>query len=194
MQILPLNINQIDEAIAMVRPLWRVEGASDAFNDAYVGYIVRHNCYDNEFALQATEENGHLLGIITAARKGEHNKAKTWLEERIGALTEAEQADLRTLQHYLEEGDRRTLSLMGDEDVKLSFFASARSGCGRMLLEEDMRRFRKHHFQNMYLWTDITCSHNYYPRHGFQLVDTYKAEEFSTDEADYLTYIYRKNI
>ena len=46
----------------------------------------------------------------------------------------------------------------------------------------------------MYLWTDTSCNHDYYPNHGFTLATKYRDSHYSTNENDYITYIYWKPI
>ena len=94
----------------------------------------------------------------------------------------------------MDEADQNTLSEMSHEDVKLSLFISLKKGYGQELLNTIVQEFRKHNFKKMYLWTDTSCNHDYYPNHGFTLATKYRDSHYSTNENDYITYIYWKPI
>ena len=63
-----------------------------------------------------------------------------------------------------------------------------------LYIEPPVQEFRKHNFKKMYLWTDTSCNHDYYPNHGFTLATKYRDSHYSTNENDYITYIYWKPI
>ncbi len=109
-------------------------------------------------------------------------------------MSPQERMMLERLNEYMEEADRNTLAEMSDSDVKLSLFISLKKGCGRELLDTITQEFRKLGFKRMFLWTDTSCDHEYYPAHGFTLATEYRDRHYSTDEADYMTYIYWKQI
>lgn len=76
----------------------------------------------------------------------------------------------------------------------LSFFLSAVQGCGKQLLAEVVAGAKRDGYENLYLWTDSSCNHSYYARHGFEKVAEFKSDEWKTNSNDYLTYIYRKSL
>ncbi|MBQ2878622.1 MAG: hypothetical protein IJE42_06805 [Bacteroidaceae bacterium] len=46
--------------------------------------------------------------------------------------------------------------------------------------------------KNSFLWTDITCNHQYYPKHGFELVDKMEYPFDEIDDAPFVVYVYKK--
>jgi len=67
-------------------------------------------------------------------------------------------------------------------------------GCGKRLLAEVVASAKSEGYESLYLWTDSSCSHDYYAHHGFEMVAEFKSDEWKTDANDYLTYIYKKMI
>ena len=49
-------------------------------------------------------------------------------------------------------------------------------------------------FTNVYFWTDTSCTHEYYPQHGFTLVGQFLSEVYDSYDPGYTTYIYKKGI
>ena len=88
-------------------------------------------------------------------------------------MTTEEKKWFDLLLGYMKEADDKTFALMDEDDVKLSLFVSAQ-----------MKR--------MFLWTDDSCTHQYYPAHGFQLAASYADPRYSMLEEPYYTYIYWK--
>ena len=48
--------------------------------------------------------------------------------------------------------------------------------------------------RHLYLWTDTSCTHEYYPQHGFTLVSQFLSEVYDSYAPGYTTYIYKKGI
>ena len=46
----------------------------------------------------------------------------------------------------------------------------------------------------LYLWTDSSCSWQYYPRHGYEQVGFGRVPEYSTADEEYTYRLFRKNI
>lgn len=202
MNVEPFDSNYIQELVSWVRPLWSmvdwkrsvsaVDGEKSLSTvDLDVEFIVRHNIFHNEFALQLVEGE-RVLAVAFAARKNEENEALQWLAERVQVLTEEEVAGMRQVVDYLEDMDRRTCRHMGDGDIRLTLFASGSPGGGGLILAELEERLRRCGFTSLYLWTDSDCNHQWYPRHGFTLVEEAPNETFSTPQRQFMTYIFRK--
>jgi Acetyltransferase (GNAT) family. len=83
---------------------------------------------------------------------------------------------------------------MSNGEVKLSLFISNQKGCGKKLLQEMMDKFRHRDLRHLYLWTDTSCTHEYYPQHGFTLVSQFLSEVYDSYAPGYTTYIYKKGI
>ena len=46
----------------------------------------------------------------------------------------------------------------------------------------------------LYLWTDSSCSWQYYPRHGYEQMGFGRVPEYSTADEEYTYRLFRKNI
>ena len=79
-------------------------------------------------------------------------------------------------------------------DVKLSLFISNQKGCGKLLLQAMMEEFQCRSLRHLYLWTDTSCTHEYYPQHGFTLAGQFLSEVYDSYAPGYTTYIYKKDI
>ena len=84
------------------------------------------------------------------------------------------------------------MQCMNDGEVKLSLFISNQKGCGKQLLQAMMDEFQRRELKKLYLWTDTSCTHEYYPQHGFTLVGQFLSEVYDSYAPGYTTYIYKK--
>lgn len=207
LKISPFDERYLPKLVEWVRPLWSMvdwEGQvstvdwRDEFRDLDVEFILRHNIFRNEFALQLTEEREaggeELLAVALAAGKHEENDAVEWLAPRLAGLGQQGQDSLQLVVDYLEDMDRRTCSQMTEDDIRLTLFASSQRGCGNLILRQLEERLRDAGFKGMYLWTDSDCNHQWYPNHGFTLVEAARNETFSTTEKNFMTYIFKKTL
>ena len=78
-------------------------------------------------------------------------------------------------------------------DVQLLFFASIRPGCGKLLMDEFIRRLRQYNYNSMILWSDNTCNYQYYLEHGFELLHRQIAEP-GLENIPLETMIFRKEL
>lgn len=183
----------VADAIGLAQHAWH--GYYEGFRPEYIRCIaeciVRHNYTDEDLAFKITD-NGEMKGLIFGTRKGKVMDLSAWVGERGRTMDPQERELLERLNDYMDEADRNTIAEMCDEDVKLSLFISVQKGCGKELLHTMMQAFRKIDARRMFLWTDTSCDHGYYPAHGFRLASRYRDTHYSTAEADYMTYIYWK--
>ena len=197
----PFDSKYIPEIVRWVTPLWTMmewdtdvsEKPSHKKQDLDVEFIVRHNIFYNEFALQLVQGD-ELQAVAFAARKEEENDALQWLVENSQKLSVKEQRSLQQVVDYLEHMDAKTCSCMGKDDIRLSLFASSQRGCGSVILSQLEAVLRRAGFKSMYLWTDSDCNYQWYPNHGFSLVESECNETFSTPEKNFMTYIFRKKL
>ena len=210
MHVEPFDSKYIPKIVDWVTPLWSMmdwdtevsmmdwdtevsEKLPEKKQDLDVEFIVRHNIFYNEFALQLVQGE-ELRAVAFAAGKEEENHALQWLEENSGTLSGRERESLQRVVEYLEHMDAKTCSFMEKDDIRLSLFASSQRGCGSMILQQLEERLRRAGFKAMYLWTDSDCSHQWYPKHGFTLVESEVNENFSTPEKNFMTYIFCKKL
>lgn len=201
MNIEPFDSKYIPEIVRWVTPLWTMmewdadvsEKTSHKKQDLDVEFIVRHNIFSNEFALQLVCEE-ELQAVAFAAEKDEENQAIQWLATESEKLSEKERHSLQQVVDYLEEMDEKTCSFLEKGAVRLTLFASCQRGCGSVILLQLEERLRRAGFKTMYLWTDSDCNHQWYPNHGFTLVEAQRNETFSTPEKNFMTYIFKKQL
>lgn len=154
-------------------------------------YSVRDEFLNPDYALKITE-NGEMLGFILAATASDTNCADDWLHSRRGEFTDCEHLEiLDIVEEASHSNESLVLRNMVDGDAMLTFFLSTRPGCGRLLLNEMCTLLSNDGYRNLLLWTDITCNHQYYPKHGFSLVDE---QHFQADgnEEPFTVFIYKK--
>ena len=210
MHVEPFDSKYIPEIVDWVTPLWSMmdwstevsmmewdtdvsEKPSHKKQELDVEFIVRHNIFYNEFALQLVQGE-ELQAVAFAARKEEKNNALQWLAENSQNLSVKEQRSLQQVVDYLEHMDAKTCSFMEKDDIRLSLFASSQRGCGSVILSQLEAVLGRAGFKSMYLWTDSDCNHQWYPNHGFTLVESECNETFSTPEKNFMTYIFRKKL
>lgn len=210
MNLEPFDAKYIPELVRWVTPLWSMmdwstevsmmdwdAGVSEKLpekkQDLDVEFIVRHNIFYNEFAFQLVQGE-ELQAVAFAARKDEENHALQWLEENRGHLSAKEAESLQRVVVYLEQMDAKTCSFMEKDDIRLSLFASRQRGCGSLILSQLETELRRAGFKSLYLWTDSDCNHQWYPNHGFTLVEAEGNETFSTPDKKFMTYIFRKKL
>ena len=189
----PFDEKYLQDIVRWVKPLWTMVDWREGFKSLDVEFIVRHNIFKNDFAFQLTD--GHnLLAVAFAAKRTEENDAAQWLSSQLEELTVEEKSSLQLVADYLEEMDKRTCSFMAESDIRLTLFASSVAGFGGKILRELEKLLKTRGFKTMYLWTDSDCNHQWYPRHGFTLVESAAYETFSTAEKNFMTYIFRKEL
>lgn len=156
-------------------------------------YSVRDEFLNKELALKITDA-GVMKGFILAAAATDSNEADEWLRGQMERFTRNEDLDIFEMvidASHSNEG--LVLSNMGERDAMLTFFLSSQKGCGKILLDEMSALLCSKGYENCLLWTDVTCNHEYYPRHGFTLIDEvdYPGEE---GEPPFSVYVYKKKL
>ena len=90
--------------------------------------------------------------------------------------------------------DEKTRAFMNDDDIQLTLYVSRKKGCGSKLLNELCEKLKAQGWKNLYLWTDCECNWQWYTDHGYELLSADVYKPFSSDNEDYLTYIFRKKL
>ena len=135
-----------------------------------------------------------MLSAAFFARKGDVNLADAWFEENFTFFTDDLKIASDMSRTYLKLMDKKTFSLMNDDDIKLSLFVSRKSGFGKVLLDSICKQLYKEGYKNLYLWTDCECNWQWYVKHDFTLVNEDVYEPFSNEKEEYKTYIFKKKI
>ncbi|MBR1557952.1 MAG: hypothetical protein IJ647_09380 [Prevotella sp.] len=188
----------IKEASKLAYPVWgeghAANGQGECFGLLMCEYIIRYGWYGEPFAFKITED-GKMLGCILAGNIKQDNHYNQWLEEQLPTFNEKQKHEALALKDYFGKTSPKVYRHMtAAKDLYLSFFLSSVPGCGKLLLAEIVSLAREKGYESLYLWTDASCNHGYYDHHGFEKVAEFKGDEWATDSADYLTYIYRKTI
>lgn len=155
-------------------------------------YILRYNYSNPSLALKAVGDDGVIHGVLFANFHDDKADVYQWRENIEAQMTDHERERFRLLADYMLEVDGKTVQCMNDGEVKLSLFISNQKGCGKQLLQAMMDEFQRRELKKLYLWTDTSCTHEYYPQHGFTLVGQFLSEVYDSYAPGYTTYIYKK--
>ena len=186
----PFDDKNIPLLVKAVTPSWSMVNWENSFRDVDIEFIIRNGIFYNQFALQLQNEN-ELLAVAFVEKQNETNDALNWLQNNKKELTENEEKGLNLVVQYLQEMDSRVHDFMTKDDVKLSLFISLKSGYGEKIFQKLKILLKKKNYKSLYLWTDSDCNYNWYPKHGFSLVEERPYSQFSTEETDFKTYIFK---
>lgn len=195
MKVCKFTSDDIAEAVALTVEAWSAPLADWDKEVARVvcEYSVRDEFLNKELALKITDD-GVMKGFILAATADDANDADEWLLEQMKRFTRKEHLDIfQMVIDASHSNENMVLKNMNEKDAMLTFFLSTQKGCGRMLLDEMTALLRSKGYENSLLWTDVTCNHQYYPRHGFTLVDeaVYPGDD---GEPPFKVYVYKKSL
>lgn len=189
------DMKNLPLVVDVVVPLWSPPIGDADFKRFNVEYIVRMNVFENDRKYQLVDANDEsLLSAAFLAKKGEVCKANEWFVESSKKYPDNLKIASGMSRDYLELMDKRTFSLMNDDDIKLSLFVSRRPGAGALILDSLQKKIFEKGYKNLYLWTDCDCNWQWYIKHGFSLVQEDVYEPFSDEDSDYKTYIFKKEI
>ena len=186
----PFDDKNIPLLVKAVTPSWSMVNWENSFRDVDIEFIIRNGIFYNEFALQFQNDK-ELLAVAFVEKQNETNDALNWLQNNKKELTENEEKGLNLVVQYLQEMDSRVHDFMTKDDVKLSLFISLKSGYGEKIFQKLKTLLKKKNYKSLYLWTDSDCNYNWYPKHGFSLVEERPYSQFSTEETDFKTYIFK---
>lgn len=186
----PFDDKNIPLLVKAVTPSWSMVNWENSFRDVDIEFIIRNGIFYNEFALQLQNDK-ELLAVAFVEKQNETNDALNWLQNNKKELTKNEEKGLNLVVQYLQEMDSRVHDFMTKDDVKLSLFISLKSGYGEKIFQKLKTLLKKKNYKSLYLWTDSDCNYNWYPKHGFSLVEERPYSQFSTEETDFKTYIFK---
>ena len=190
------NFENLPLIVDVVEPLWFPPVGDKEFKRFNVEYIVRNNLSENNYNFQLVDGNAHneILAAAFFARKGDYSIVEEWFSRESQRFPEEWRAASGMSKTYLTLMDERTLSLMNDDDIKLSLFVSRKPGAGSQILEQTCNQLRAEGWKNLYLWTDCDCNWQWYIKHGFTLVQEDTYEPFSDEDQDYKTWIFKRKL
>ena len=197
-EIQPFNMKNIPLMLEVVVPMWSSPDWNMDFRRFYVENIIRSNYFENEFHYQLMEREADGTSLFCAmaffARKSDICKAEDWFNLEAKKFPQDLQRSTQLDKSYIELMDEKTRAFMKDDDIQLTLYISRKKGCGSKLLNELCDRLHAQGWKNLYLWTDCECNWQWYTNHGYELVSTDVYKPFSSEEEDYLTYIFRKKL
>lgn len=195
MKILPFNEAYLQQVVQLTDDYWNkeYEGQSDTLKNIVFEFIVRKNYYKSEYDLMIIEDD-LLRGIIFGYSKDMQNDVKEWLDSQMAKLDEKETSIVNTLANYLIGFDELMDTHLTVNDRKVALFISNIKGGGTELLNQFCDNSKVDSIENIYLWTDSTCNHSYYPKRGFELFFTEKYKLEQLQDATIETMFYKKKL
>ena len=192
--IQPFEIKNIPLIVDVVIPMWSSPKDAMDFRRFYVEHIIRNNYFENDLHFQLMEDESNFCAMAFFARKTDVCKADEWFAWASKQFSEKQLFYTKISQNYIELMDEKTRAFMNDDDIQLTLYVSRKKGCGSKLLDKLCEELRAQGWKNLYLWTDCECNWQWYTDHGYELLSTDVYKLFSSDNEDYLTYIFRKKL
>ena len=190
------DMKNLPQVVDVVLPLWAPPSDDEDFVRLDVEFIVRNNIYQPRLSFQLADKkrspDNELLSAAFFTLKDGANTARAWLEENSRACSDSQKASLEMVKAYLEYMDKKALSFMKSDDIKLSLYVSRKRGMGAALLEKLLPRLAAKGYKNLYLWTDSDCNWKWYVNHGYLLVSQEVYAPFSEPGRDYTTFVFKK--
>ena len=190
------DMKNLPQVVDVVLPLWAPPSDDEDFVRLDVEFIVRNNIYQPRLSFQLADKkrspDNELLSAAFFTLKDDTNTARAWLEEKSRDCSDSQKASLEMVKAYLEYMDKKELSFMNADDIKLSLYVSRKRGMGSALLEKLLPRLAAKGYKNLYLWTDCDCNWKWYVNHGYLLVSQEVYAPFSGPGRDYTTFVFKK--
>ncbi len=191
----PFNQKNLPLVLDVVAPLWSPPIGDETFKRFNVEFIVRNNISKNDYHFELVDSKTEdFLAAAFFTRKGDSCRVEEWYQKECLRFPEELKIATNMSRSYLRQMDQRTLSLMQDDDIKLSLFVSRKPGAGSQLLTQLSQKLKEEGWKNLFLWTDVDCNWEWYEKHGFTLVEEGVYEPFSDENEDYKTYIFKKKL
>lgn len=190
------DMKNLPQVVDVVLPLWAPPSDDEDFVRLDVEFIVRNNIFQPRLSFQLADKkrspDNELLSAAFFTLKDGANTARDWLSQNSRACSDSQKASLEMVKAYLEYMDKKALSFMKSDDIKLSLYVSRKRGMGAALLEKILPRLAAKGYKNLYLWTDSDCNWKWYVNHGYLLVSQEVYAPFSGPGRDYTTFVFKK--
>ena len=190
------DMKNLPQVVDVVLPLWAPPSDDEDFVRLDVEFIVRNNIYQPRLSFQLADKkrspDNELLSAAFFTLKDDANTARDWLCQNSRDCSDSQKASLEMVKAYLEYMDKKALSFMNGDDIKLSLYVSRKRGMGAALLEKLLPRLAAKGYKNLYLWTDSDCNWKWYVNHGYLLVSQEVYAPFSEPGRDYTTFVFKK--
>lgn len=191
-QVLPEDLPEITD---LVKQSWKeyFNGQSEALIDAACGMIARNNYIEPALSFKAVQ-NDKIVGVVFVGISSSKSHPEEFYHRKLEELSAEDRDWLMRQRKYHLTADEECKKLLGDKTFKLALFISAVKGCGKELLSHVTEIMKHKGFERMALWTDSSCSYDYYPAHGFTQHSSIHIPEYSTSGEDYRLMTFTKGI
>lgn len=195
MQILPFKEDRLPEVFEIAYQYWKKDYTdfSESFTRTVSEFIVRKNFYNNNQAYMLLVDN-KLRGILFGNSKNDANNSLEWIENKKATCSEEELKRINTLIEYLSTYDILLETYMTGSDAKVALFMSDIKGGGSKLLEFYTDTCKEKELHKLFLWTDTTCNHTYYPKRGFSELLSLDNSFTPSSNETFKTILYRKKL
>ena len=193
--IKPVLPGDLPEVTDLVKQSWKeyFNGQSEALIEAACGMIARNNDIEPTLSFKAVQNN-KIVGVVFAGIFSSKSHPEEFYHCKLDELGAEDRDWLMMQRTYHLAADQECKKLLDDKTFKLALFISAMKGCGKELLSHVTEIMKEKGFERMALWTDSSCSYDYYPTHGFTLHSNIHIPEYSTSGEDYRLMTFTKGI
>ncbi len=162
---------------------------SDELQEFINSFTFEYYDLNREYSFSAFDDK--FCGFLLACKKSDTSSTShKYLDLAQGLPCDEKKIAIETI-NFFKDCTNKTRNIMTPNDIMLGLFVSAKRGFGKKLLAELKQTCLKNGLKNIYLWSDTTCDHDYYPSHGFQLVET---SEYKVGENIIKAMIFKKEI
>lgn len=195
LEILPVTPDDLLEITKLAAECWKdyFAGVSDSLLQAACGMIVRNNYIEPELSFKIIND-GKIVAVVFAGTAVSMSHPEDFYEHQLSILKEDQREWLMTQRAYHKKADKECKKLLDSNTFKLALFMSDSKGCGRVLLNYVTDILRNKGFKRMALWTDTSCSFDYYSSHGFNEQSSIFIPEYSSEQEEYRLFTFTKEI
>lgn len=166
---------------------WKEEKMISKNNRFFLHTLLTKYCYINQ-DLSFVNYSSKIDAFIFASYKDDKPNCYDWFIENIAKMNQKSKKEALEYFKYLEYNHDKVVHHMKDKDIYVSLLASNKKGAGKELLELIENTAKKDN-GHIFLWTDETCSYEYYHKNNFFLMEEYIIT-FNNEKIK--TFIYKK--
>lgn len=181
-------------ASQMIHSFWgdELDGQSEEFKKFVQEYMIKYHQVNRDYSLCLEVQQPQ--GFILASLPTEESTIGLWCQEQTKNFSAKEQHLAQEYRNYFEQNSEVVKQYMGHQDLLVHLFMSKIKGGGTILLEKLMETCRQQSLENLYLWTDTTCNHEYYEYNGFAEVESWNYTTDIYDPKEVKIMVYRKQV
>ena len=179
--------NDFQEVNFITLSKWKEEKMINEHLCTFLHSLLTKYCYLNP-NLSFVNITNKIDAFAFASYKDDKPNCCDWIIKNTSKMSEKDKIEVMNYYEYLNYNHHKVIHYMKEKDIYVSLFASNKKGRGKELIEllENIAKKDKAH---IFLWTDETCSYEYYQKNNFILVEEY----FITFQGKKIrTFIYKK--